>query len=524
MRHVGGFTMSGFGFSRRDFLKGSAAAAATAMASGLPAFAQARDRFVARIERDIQNIDPANRISAVEANICRATYQTLARFKPGSLDWEPDAAAAIKQVNATTIEFALKPNIKFAGGYGTMTADDVQFSFMRFVNPPAGGAKVANASDWMQLDKVEVTGPLTGRILLKTPAPALWKSVICDASGCIVSKKAYEAIGDKIATQAVGSGAYMQREWVPDQRYVLGANPDYQGPKPAFSEIVLRPIADDKTSDAAFRAGETDFTRVELTAFDEIAKLPDVSTIRMDGMDDVWIGMNVEKAPLDNLKIRQAIRVAIDVDAVLLAAYGGKVKRAKTLIPPQITGSWAGAPLYARNLSQVKRLLSEGNMAGGFKTRLTILNQATYRAAAQIVQANLAEVGIQCEIQALDNAAFWSAGKDPAGKDLELSLQLFKGKFDPSFYTQWFTTDQIGQWNWQRWSNKEFDKLHRRAAQTNNPTKRMDAFVRMQQLMDQSAAFIWLTHDTLTFASRKWLKPVLLPNGNDWQLPYFRPA
>ena len=50
----------------------------------------------------------------------------------------------------------------------------------------------------------------------------------------------------------------------------------------------------------------------------------------------------------------------------------------------------------------------------------------------------------------------------------------------------------------------------------------MDAFVRMQQLMDESAAFVWLTHDTLAFASRTWLRPALLPNGNDWQLPFFR--
>ncbi|MHB1216634.1 MAG: ABC transporter substrate-binding protein [Alphaproteobacteria bacterium] len=515
--------MNGSGFSRRDFLKGSAAAAATAMAPGLALAqakgqAQAKGRFVARIERDIINIDPANRISTVEANICRATYQTLARFKPGSLEWEPDAAATIKQVDANTIEFALKPNQKFAGGYGAMTAEDVQFSFMRFTDP---AKKVANAGDWMQLDKVEVTGPLSGRILLKTPAPALWKTTICDASGCIVSKKAYEALGDKIATQAMGSGAYVQREWVPGQRFVMTANGDYSGPKPAFGEIELRPITDDKAADAAFRGGETDFTRVSLASFGEVSKLPDTATIRMDGMDTIWIGMNVQKAPFDNVKVRQAIRVGIDVNAILTAAWAGQVKRAKTLIPPQISGSWNGAPLYARSAASAQRMLKEAG-AGGFKTRLTIMNTETHQTVAKVVQANLAEIGIECAIQALDSDAYVNAGKDPSGKDLELSLQTLKGKFDPSFYTQWFTSAQIGMWNWQRWSNAEFDKLHTRAAQTNNPTKRMDAFVRMQQLMDESAAFVWLTHDTLTFASRNWLRPALLPNGNDWQLPFFR--
>ncbi|MGE0094947.1 MAG: ABC transporter substrate-binding protein [Alphaproteobacteria bacterium] len=514
--------MNGSGFSRRDFLKGSAAAASTALAPGW-AFAQTKGQaqkssFTARIERDLLNIDPANRISPAEGNVCRATYQTLARFKPGSLEWEPDAAATIKQVDAQTIEFTLKPNQKFAGGYGTMSAEDVQFSFMRFIDP---AKKPINANDWMQLDKVEVTGPLSGRILLKTPAPALWKTTICDASGCIVSKKGFEALGDKIATQSAGSGAYSVREWTPGQRFVLAANPDYASPKPAFGEIVLRPIVDDKAADTAYKAGETDFTRISLATFGEVSKLPDTATTRIDGMDTTWIGMNVQKAPLDNIKVRQAIRVGIDVNAILTAAWAGQVKRAKTLIPSQISGSWNGAPLYARSVSSAQRLLKEAGVEG-FKTTLTILNNDTYQAVAKVVQANLAELGIECTIRALDGDAFVEAGKDPVGKGLDLFVLGLKGKFDPSAYTQWFTTSQIGQRNWQRWSNAEFDKLSTRAAQTNNPTKRMDAFVRMQQLMDESAAFVWLTHDTLTFASRSWLRPALLPNGNDWQLPFFR--
>lgn len=515
--------MNGSGFSRRDFLKGSAATTATALTPGwalAQAKGQGRAGFVARLERDIINIDPANRTSAVEANICRATYQTLARFKPGSLEWEPDAAATIKQVDAQTIEFTLKPNQKFAGGYGTMTAEDVQFSFMRFVDP---AKKPANAGDWMQLDKVEITGPLSGRILLKTPAPALWKTTICDASGSIVSKKGYDAIGDKIATQTIGSGAYLQRDWVAGQRYVLGANPDYTGPKPAFGEITLKPIADDKAADAAFRAGETDFSRIALANLAEMSKLPDATTVRIDGMDTTWIGMNVEKAPFDNVKVRQAVRAAIDVNAILAAAWAGQAKRAKTLIPQQISGTWTGAPLYARSTTMAQRLMKDAN-SSGFKTKLTIMNTDTYQAVAKVVQANLADIGIEVTIQALDGDAYYSAGADPGGKDLEMFLQSIKGKFDPSFYTQWFTAAQIGGWNWARWNNAEFNKLSTRAAQTNNPTKRMDAFVRMQQLMDESSAFVWLTYDTLAFASRGWLKPALLPNGNDWQLPFFRQA
>lgn len=512
--------------SRRSVLKGaSALGAASVMPFGFVGTAQAaHSRFVARMERDIQNLDPANRVSTVEGNILRATYQRLADFKPGSFEWQLDAAAELKQVSDTEITFTLKPGQKFAGGYGEMTAEDVKFSFERFNNPPPGGKKATYAADWAALDKVEVTGPLSGRIILKNPAPALWTTAICDSSGCIVSKKAFEALGDKVMTQTAGSGPYLQAEWVANQRFVLKRNPDWQGAKPVFEEIVLRPVSESKTAEIAFKSNEIDFTRVDISSVDDFKKAAATKLTTIDAIDYIWIGMNVEKKPLDNVKVRQAIKAAVDVSQVLDGAYDGKVKPAKSLIPPALLGSWKDAPAPKRDVALAKKLLAEAGLPNGFKTRITVLNQPVYKNAALVVQANLAEVGIECEVDAQDGGTYWSSGKAEAGQNLDLSLQLFKGKADPSFYTQWFLTSQVGNWNWQRWKNEEFDNLHKAAASTNDPAERTKALVRMQQLMEESAAYIWLTHDVLVFASKDWLKPAVLPNGSDWQLPFFSEA
>jgi peptide/nickel transport system substrate-binding protein len=512
---------------RRSVLKGAGALAALgAVPFGWPrrAFA-ARDRFTARIERDIQNLDPAFRTSTVEANILRVVQQRLVRFKPRVFEWEPDAAESVRQASPTVIEFTLRPGQAFTGGYGDMTAEDVKFSFERFNNPPPGQKKASYASDWGQLEAVEVTGPLSGRIVLKKPSPALWLTVLADASGCIVSRRAFEEMGDKAKTQALGSGPYLQAEWTPEQRYVLKANPDYRGTmRVPFPEIVLRPVQDGKTAEIAFRAGELDFTRIDVTSIDAFSKLKAAKLSTIDAIDYIWIGLNVEKPPLDDPRVRRAIRLAIDVDACLAAAYDGKVKRAKTLIPPQLLGHWSEAPVYRRDVAAAKKLLAEAGHPNGFRTSLTCLNQPAYKTAAQVAQANLAEAGVECEVKALDGGSFWSVGAGDAGKQLDLSLQLFKGKADPSFYTQWFTSAQVGEWNWQRWKNPEYDALHEKAASTLEPAARTKAFVRMQQLMDESAAFVWLTHDALAFASQAWLEPAVLPNGNDWQLAYFAEA
>ena len=119
---------------------------------------------------------------------------------------------------------------------------------------------------------------------------------------------------------------------------------------------------------------------------------------------------------------------------------------------------------YERDVEGAKKLLEEAGQGSGFSTKLTVLNKAVAQATAAVVQANLADIGIDVQIDALDEGAYWAYGENDASKDLELVLVEYRGKFDPGFQTQWFTADQIGTWNWQRWNSKEFDELHRRAA------------------------------------------------------------
>jgi peptide/nickel transport system substrate-binding protein len=233
------------------------------------------------------------------------------------------------------------------------------------------------------------------------------------------------------------------------------------------------------------------------------------------------VGLNVEKPPLDDLRVRQAIRKAIDVDQVILAGYNGTVERANALMAPGLLGHWADAPVYQRDLEGAKKLLAEAGHAGGLDLRLTLLNQSQYVTAAQVIQANLAEAGINLELEVLDGGSYWSMGEGEAGENLELSLQQFGGKADPSFQSQWFVSEQTGEWNWQRWQNSEYDKLNAEAEATVDEEARAAAYIKMQQLMDESAAFIWLTHEVNMFASKKWLNPAILPNGDDWQYRHF---
>ena len=125
----------GYELTRRGFLAGTAAAGVTVLGQPWSNVVHAADgRVIVRIEEDLKILDPAYRTGPVDVNIILAVNQGLVKFKPGSTEWENDAAEEIKQVSDTLIEFTLKKGLKFSGDYGDLTAEDVKFSFERFIN------------------------------------------------------------------------------------------------------------------------------------------------------------------------------------------------------------------------------------------------------------------------------------------------------------------------------------------------------------------------------------------------------
>lgn len=510
--------------NRREIMAGAATAGLLgALASGQGAFAQAgpRKTIAVRIDRDLTNLDPAHRTGAWDGNVCRSVFQRLMKQKPNSAELELDAAAEVKQVSPTVVEFKLKPGQMFSDGYGEMTAEDVKFSFERIGLPPVGDAKPSTyKADWVNLDKVEVTGPLTGRIILTKPRANLFDIAIGDVSGCIVSKKAVEKLGGEHSVKPVGSGPYIVTNLERQRGALLKRHEGYAGPKPAYEEIAIRYIGDPRTTDLALRSGEIDFAVLSPQAAEPLRSVAGLVVTEQPSIAYVWLGMNTEKEGLKDVRVRQAIRLALDVDQMLAAGYNGKAPRLNTLLPPQILGHWKDAPVYKRNVAEAKKLLADAG-ASNLKLKLLILNQPAYQNMALVARALLAEVGITLEVDAQEGGTYWSSGKGDTGKNLDLFILRFNGKHDPNFIMQWFVSGQVGDWNWERWANPDYDALFAKAAGEIDKDKRIEDVVAAQKLMDKSAAFVWLTNEVNVLVHRPWIKPAAVPGWLDWQYDSF---
>ncbi len=238
------------------------------------------------------------------------------------------------------------------------------------------------------------------------------------------------------------------------------------------------------------------------------------------GLAYIWLGINMQKAPFTDIRVRQAIRLALDVDQMLLAGFNGLAPRLNTLIPAPILGHWTQAPVYKRNVAEAKALLAAAGQTS-IKARITILNQPAFQSMALVAQALLREVGIEIAIDAQEGGTFWTAGEGEAGKNIDMFMMRFNGKLDPNFLMQWFVKGQIGIYNWQRFDSPEFDKLAAEAIVELDPAKRSELVIKAQQEMDKSAAFVWLTNDVAFAVRRSNVRPAFLPGAIDWQLDRF---
>ena len=466
------------------------AAALAALLASAPVLAQSDETLTvrARAGQDIDTMDPAYYRGNEEYNIDQVIYSKLLRFGPGGTDLVLDAAESVElSDDGLVLEFTLREGIQFHHGYGEMTADDVKFSYERFVDPEVDSAY---SSEWATLVEVEVTGRYTGRIVFDEVYAPLMTSTIPFTTGSIISQAAFEDRGDLFATQPVGSGPYYWSSWLPNQRIVLERFDEYYDDAPYFATIEIVPIIDPLIAEFSFDAGELDATEISLDSVDRYQERDGVTVEVLPTLRYHWLSFNHLHAPFDDVRVREAIRYATDVDEILTGAYNDVPTRANTILAPGILGYWEDAPAYQSDLERARELLAEAGYPDGFSTTIITDEVPVHQQSAAIVQQQLRRVGIDANIRIVQNMFDEIGQGDAEG----LHYASFSAILDPGYWFEWFTCGQVGAWNYWSWCNEEFDRLHAEAGRTADPDERAERYERLQQIIDEDVAAIWTTH------------------------------
>lgn len=515
---MGAGTKTGWSrLNRRDFLRRSTLAALALGAPGVSAAARGNELHI-RNYADVGTLDPVYMVSGAEGIVVNAIFQGLLKFKQdGSWDTELDAAEYFERIDDTHYAFRLKRGQVFNNGFGEMTADDVKFSYERIIDPAINSL---NAPDMGTFSHVEVHDRYSGTLVLHSPYAAFLTMAVAGSSGAILSREAVTSMRGRFGTNPpCSSGPYLFRDWQAKRKTVLERNPRWQGLEAAFEEIHVYTMTNDKASEMAFEAGQLDCAQISVESIEPFKNnMPPDSFVEIHPSGrNYWLGMNQENPALADIRVRQAIQYAVDVDAVVEAAWFGLAQHSTGPVPRGMIGHREHTLIPPKgDVAKARALLREAGVELPLHLRLDVNSDALEVTAVQVIQWSLRKVGIEVDIHTQDNSTFLSIGNEQAGdqwQDVQLFMQSFIGSADPYYALVWFTTSQVGLWNWERFSNAEFDRLSDQALATTDAAERDRAYQRMQDLMEESGCYRFITNGVMPQIIRNTVKPVFTPDG-----------
>lgn len=471
-----------------------------------------------RLLNDIINLDPPFIPAAADETTAHGVFEGLITYKPGTWEIVNQLADTFEpSADGLQFHFTLKQGIPFHGGYGELTAEDVKFSYERTAGLTRPKIDSPYKNDWAALQEVKVAGPYEGTIILKEPFAPMMTTTLPIFSGWVVSKKAVEERGKKFATSPIGTGPYEFAEWKPKQQARVTRFADYGGASTDllgtyFDEMIFIPIDDDEAAGIALETGDIDFGELPLTAVKRFQDNSDFTVEKRTSLDYNWIGMNMQNPKLQDINVRQAIRYAIDVPAILEAGFEGLYTRANTIIAPGMpVGAWPGAPTYERDVEKAKSFLAQASNPPT-ELELKYAEETGSNELAQIVQANLADIGIKVSLKKMDSSAYYALEKDEL-RSRELFYVGYITNPDPYWSMEWFFCNQIDIWNWMYWCNEEFDKLNADAVKELDTAKRNDLYIQAQKLWDEAVHTVWVAWPTRFFGARNGIQPSLREDG-----------
>ncbi|MCB5412010.1 ABC transporter substrate-binding protein [Pseudogemmobacter faecipullorum] len=502
---------------RRSLMKAGGAFLAS-LTTGLPQLAWSAEgkTLRLRVADDFQVVDPYGMIGELDQILQACCTVTLVQLPDMRQEQKvtPYAASHYEWTSPTTLAFSLHEGLKWTGDFGPVTAEDVKYSFERL-----RGSDSAWAYQFEKLDRVEVTGERTGILHLTEAFLPFELIALPYYGGNIVCKAATEAAGGSFTTAFPAEcGPYLFDSWEQNAKITLKRNPDWPLSAPPFDVIEFYIVTDDQAALLAYEAGSFDFTRVAISESEALKAKPPADSVLLEAASTryAWLTINMNAPTLQDVRVRRAIQLAYDGEAVLEGVYNGLVPRA-TGVVPAASGYAREANLYGgRDVEQAKALLAEAG-AEGIVLQLYCTTDSSSLTTAQIIQASLAEAGIMVELQPTESAAYWALGDSASGeqyKSIELVLMNFAGGLDPSENLVWFRPDQIGIYNWSFFDNAEFEALFVKSMTETDPAARKTMFNRMEDLMEESGGFIFICFEPYLAVHHSRLEPVILADGH----------
>lgn len=489
-------------------------------ASGVPAH---KESLIIGTDADINNLDLQQQQDQINNIVLKNTHQTLVFFNNGSQGddrFVPCLAKDWEFEDDTHIKMTLRDDVYFNDGNKTpMTAEDVKFTLdMAMTNMVA-----SVLAGYVQC---EVVDEHTVRIEIESYSNEFVQS-LSSVPLSIQSKKAYD---DGVENPYyIGTGPYKFDEWVEGEYCRLVKVDDYWGNDipagenlaPGVAEILeFRPYIEASSRVMALQAGEIDVcVNPPINELEYLEEDKNITVYEQTGTRLFYFAFNVEKEPWNNQTLRQAVACAIDRDAVLEAAVYGKGTPQKTILNRGLWGFYDDMEGFNYDVDRAKSLMAEaGYPDGGINTTLSYASGAPYEQIATIIQANLAQIGVNVTLSPMETATLKSTCVD-GGQELFLWRWNEDSKVDFVYRDLFYTGSGS---NYHHYSDPKADELTDIVATEKDQEKRMAAGKELQEYLVNACPQVPLYIANLVVAYNKNLQGQYFYGGgnHDWRHAY----
>ena len=441
--------------------------------------AEKREDLVVCMQEDLATLDPINTSAIVTQAAHKLIYARL-YVEDENYQPVPQLAKEFNVISDTEIDIKIHEGALFSDGT-PITAEDVVYNLERALASP-------NFNTLMKaVEKFEVIDETTFKIVTKGPAPSIKQALM--HSGASILPKTYveKAIADDDWSSPICSGPFKfdSRNVGESVKVVKNDNFFDKEDMAQCNSITLKFVPEANSRTILVETGEADVNFAFATAdYERAKKNSDLTVHETTGVVVQYVGVDTTMAPFDNVKVRQALNYAINREDVMAAVVEGLGTAAYTVIPPSVPGYLENPMGYTYDTEKAKSLLAEAGYADGFDTQLFAYNDLGKR-TAEIVQAFLAEVGINAAIEV---------------RDASVRVSTLANHQAPMFVGAWgamsdadlvlprlFTQEAIGGMNFTHYTNPKLDELFEKGRSTYDEAERKGYYEECVKILAEAA-------------------------------------
>ncbi|BAB03750.1 oligopeptide ABC transporter (oligopeptide-binding protein) [Halalkalibacterium halodurans C-125] len=468
------------------------------------------DLVIAQLS-DVVSLDPAGSNDTPSSDVQANIYETLV-VTDQDMELHPGLATEWNPIDDTTWEFKLREGVKFHDDTD-FNAEVVKANLERILDPEVASPR---AFLYDMITDIEVVDDYTVHITTEFPFAPL-PAHLAHNGGGMVSLEAIEADyaameegkdpGSYINENPTGTGYFKFDDRVPDQYVRLVRNDDYWDGTALLDSVTFKVVGEDLTRIAELETGDShisnplspsDVSRVEATE--------GMHVHRQDSMSLSYIGFNLDKEPFDDVRVRQAISMAIDKSQIIDGIYDGVGVPAIGPLAPGTVGYDDTVSGLDHDIEKAKELLAEAGYEDGFSTTLWTNDNRERVDAATNVQAQLKEIGIDVEIEVLEWGTYLENTANGEHDMFVLGWSTVTGDADYGLYAL-FHSSQVGEpGNRTFLKDDELDELLDKARRETDEETRLALYHDVQEKLVELAPMLYIHHQQYLLGVRDEVK------------------